>query len=104
MSDTPRTDALLNTHGYNSIPPIEQRYVIMCNHARQLERELSARESITPIEETDDSIGDWQCKDYGDGWITFPTRKAAEHYQEQTGALMRYVRYYKAMLAAAEAK
>ena len=50
----------------------------------------------TPVEETDDSVGDWQCRDYGDGWITFPDRKAAEKYQEQTGAMMRYRRFYPA--------
>ena len=55
-----------------------------------------------PLEETTDSKGDWQCKDFGDDWITFPDRKAAEQYQEQTGALMRYRRYYPAMLAAAK--
>lgn len=46
MSDTPKTDALLNTHGYNSIPPIEQRYVTMCEHARQLERELAEAKQL----------------------------------------------------------
>jgi hypothetical protein len=51
------------------------------------------------FEEGDESIGDWQCRDYGDGWITFPTRKVAEQYQEQTGALMRYVRRYAARTA-----
>lgn len=49
-----------------------------------------------PMEETEDAIGDWQCKDFGDSWITFPTRKAAEKYQKDTGALMRYRRYYYA--------
>jgi hypothetical protein len=39
VNNTPLTDALLNMHGYNSIPPIEQRYVIMCDHARILETE-----------------------------------------------------------------
>jgi hypothetical protein len=39
--------------------------------------------------------GDWQCRDYADGWITFPTRQSAEKYQQETGALMRYVHYYR---------
>lgn len=42
------------------------------------------------------SAGDWQCKDYGDGWITFPDRAAAEKYQRDTGAMMRYRRLYPA--------
>jgi hypothetical protein len=54
----------------------------------------TAQSARTPIEETEDSKGDWQCRDYANGWITFPTRKAAESYQETTGALMRYVRHY----------
>jgi hypothetical protein len=53
-----------------------------------------AQSATVPIEETEDSKGDWQCRDYADGWITFPTRKAAEKYQNATGALMRYVRQY----------
>ena len=59
-------------------------------------REGGSGSNAIPIEETEDSAGDWQCRDYGDDWITFPTRKAAEQYQEQTGALMRYRRYYNA--------
>ena len=54
----------------------------------------STRSENVPLEETDDSVGDWQCRDYGDSWITFPDRKAAEKYQEQTGAMMRYRRLY----------
>lgn len=45
-----------------------------------------------PLEETENSVGDWQCRDYADGWITFPDRKAAEKYRQQTGAMMRYRR------------
>jgi hypothetical protein len=56
-------------------------------------RSASGRSEIE-VEESTDSIGDWQCKGYADDWITFPTRKAAERYQESTGALMRYVRFY----------
>lgn len=40
--------------------------------------------------------GDWQGRDYGDGWITFPDRAAAEKYQARTGALMRFRRNYQA--------
>jgi hypothetical protein len=38
--------------------------------------------------------GIWQCKDYADGWITFPTRESAQNYHEETGALMRYLNYF----------
>ncbi len=51
-----------------------------------------------PVEETEDSEGDWQCRDFADGWITFPDRKAAEKYQQQTGAMMRYRRFYTALI------
>lgn len=57
---------------------------------------LSAPAGGVAIEETWESQGDWQCRDYGDGWITFPDRKAAEEYQSQTGAMMRYRRFYAA--------
>ena len=39
-----------------------------------LQAHLGQRAGPDPIEETEDSQGDWQCKDYADGWITFPTR------------------------------
>lgn len=61
-------------------------------HIAWLQRQSGPAE--TPVEETDESIGDWQCRDYGDGWITFPDRKAAEKYQEDTQAMMRYRRFY----------
>lgn len=63
---------------------------------RALETEIRASvlSEQQRIEESDDSVGDWQCRDYGDGWITFPDRKAAEKYQEDTGAMMRYRRFY----------
>jgi hypothetical protein len=50
------------------------------------------------VEETTDSAGDWQCFDNVGGWITCPDRQAAERYQQQTGALMRYRRYYHPVL------
>lgn len=47
--------------------------------------------------------GDWQCRDYADGWITFPDRAAAERYQSDTGALMRVRRNYPAQESAPQA-
>jgi len=39
---TPRTDALLSPAWKTSVPPLSERYAIMSQHARQLERELAA--------------------------------------------------------------
>jgi len=41
VSDTPRTDALLHKHSIGNIPPAQDRFLAMCEHARQLERELN---------------------------------------------------------------
>lgn len=56
------------------------------------------RGSAPPVVgDPEDDPGDWQVKDYGDGWITCPDRASAEKYQRETGALMRYRRYYPAL-------
>ena len=51
--------------------------------------------SAAPVSGPSEDDGDWQCRDFADGWITFPDRKAAERYQEQTGAMMRYRKFYQ---------
>ena len=68
-------------------------YVALRNAYPALRQEL---ESLRR-EDTVDSVGNWQCRDYANGWITFPDRKSAEQYQHDTGAMMRYRRYYAAI-------
>lgn len=82
---------LLDAYGESA--PLRNSAIAMMNEL--LAHEATPSATATPIEETEDSEGDWQCKDYADGWLTFPTRKDAEKYQQQTGALMRYVRFYQ---------
>lgn len=44
MSDTPLTDAKMN-HPWSKVPDKDDRYLMMCQHARDLERRLSAVEA-----------------------------------------------------------
>jgi hypothetical protein len=67
---------------------------LICALRNNLPEIIEALRARSAKEDSDESVGDWQCKDYGDGWITFPDRKAAERYQRDTGAMMRYRRYY----------
>lgn len=38
---TPRTDRLLQWHGYKTTPPLEQRYEIVCSYLLKFELELA---------------------------------------------------------------
>ena len=75
--------------------------VALTNHQRQLDADGTevgvSRQALDevlaaitpPAQET---VTEWECKDYADGWIRYATLADALDYQEQTGCIMRPVR------------